>query len=130
MPTGHRSMPVLPCLNVDRAVAFYVDKLGFGLVNKWAEDGEATAFAIVIFGKITIALQQVPVHKPVHGWSAYLYIDDAEALAQAIREKGVPLNTDVHETFYGMREFDIKDAEGHTIAFGQDLEVSDNDPGL
>jgi uncharacterized glyoxalase superfamily protein PhnB len=88
------------------------------------------AFAIVSFGTITVALQHAPDFKPFVGWSAYLYIDDVKALAAICGARGVDVQTSPHETFYGMIEFDIKDPEGHVIAFGQDMNASAKGPGL
>jgi len=130
MPTGHRSMPVLPCVDVDATASFYVDKLGFKLANFWKAEGEATAFAIVSMGTITLALQHAPDFKPFLGWSAYLYVDDVKALAAIAGARGVDVQTAPHKTFYGMLEFDLKDPEGHVIAFGQDLQPGKEGPGL
>ncbi len=130
MPTGYRSMPVLPCQNVEVCAAFYVEKLGFTLANFWQEDGEAMAFAIVSLGTITLALQHAPDFKPHNGWSAYLYVDDVRALAAIAGARAVDIQTSPHETFYGMIEFDLKDPEGHVIAFGQDMNAGPNGPGL
>jgi catechol 2,3-dioxygenase-like lactoylglutathione lyase family enzyme len=49
----------------------------------------------------------------------YLETDDVQATATAIRAKGVPLVTDVHDTPWGTREFVIKDDQGHTLYFGE-----------
>jgi len=130
MPTGFRSMPVLPCQDVEACTAFYVEKLGFKLVNFFKEDGEAMAFAIVSMGTITMALQHAPDYKPFHGWSAYLYINDVRGLAAIAGARGVDIQTSPHETFYGMIEFDLKDPEGHVIAFGQDQNPGAEGPGL
>jgi len=130
MPTGYRSMPVLPCLDVEAQASFYIDKLGFKLANHWKPEGEAMAFAIVSFGTITLALQHTPDFKSFNGWSAYLYVDDVKALAAIAGARGVDIQTSPHQTFYGMLEFDLKDPEGHLIAFGQDLGPSEEGPGL
>lgn len=128
--TGHRSMPVLPCLDVEAMVAFYRDKLGFELANFWKADGELMAFAILSMGRITLALQHAPDFKPFNGWSAYLYVGDARALAKRAAHAGAEIRTEPHETFYGMIEFDVKDPEGHVLAFGQDLSPGPEGPGL
>jgi predicted enzyme related to lactoylglutathione lyase len=49
----------------------------------------------------------------------YLETDDAAAAAAALKEKGVRLVKDVHETAWGTREFVIKDNQGHTVYFGE-----------
>ncbi len=123
-------MPVLPCLDVEACADFYTSKLGFTLGNFFKAEGEAMAFAIVTLGKITVALQHAPDFKPYIGWSAYLYVDDVKAIAAIAGARGVEVQTSPHETFYGMLEFDLKDPEGHVIAFGQDLQPGAEGPGL
>jgi catechol 2,3-dioxygenase-like lactoylglutathione lyase family enzyme len=49
----------------------------------------------------------------------YLETDDAAAAAEALKQKGVRLVKDVHDTPWGTREFVIKDDQGHTLYFGQ-----------
>lgn len=130
MPTGFRSMPVLACKDVEACADFFSDQLGFQLANFFKAEGEAMAFAIVSLGDITIALQHAPDFTPYVGWSAYLYIDDAKGMADALYDRGVTLQTEPHETFYGMIEFDLVDPEGHVLAFGQDLKPGPKGPGL
>ncbi len=49
----------------------------------------------------------------------YFETDDAEAAADALRQNGVRLVQDVHETAWGTREFAVKDDQGHTLYFGE-----------
>lgn len=48
----------------------------------------------------------------------YLETDDAAA-AEALKQNGVRLVRDVHETAWGTREFVIRDDQGHTLYFGE-----------
>ncbi len=131
MPTGFRSMPVLPCRDVERCAQFYNEKLGFAPVNLFKEHDGPAQFAITGLGKITIAFQHVANWVPHEsGWSAYLYIDDAKALYAIASARGVQTHGLPQETFYGTLEFEIRDPEGHWIAFGQDLNPGTEGPGL
>ena len=49
----------------------------------------------------------------------YFQTDDASAAAARLKENGVRLVKDVHETAWGTREFVIKDDQGHTLYFGE-----------
>jgi catechol 2,3-dioxygenase-like lactoylglutathione lyase family enzyme len=49
----------------------------------------------------------------------YLETDDAAAMATALRERGVRLVKEPHDTPWGTREFAIRDDQGHTVYFGQ-----------
>ncbi|MGB0695022.1 MAG: VOC family protein [Rhodospirillaceae bacterium] len=131
MPTGLRSMPILPARDVDRAVAFWVEKLTFSIGNVWRDDQDNSAvFGIVDLGTITIGLQKIEDWTAHQGTVAYLYVDDAKALAEQIKANGVALRHEPHETFYGVLEFDLVTEDGHVIAFGQDLNPGPAGPGL
>jgi catechol 2,3-dioxygenase-like lactoylglutathione lyase family enzyme len=49
----------------------------------------------------------------------YLETEDAVAAGEALKEDGVPLVRDVHETAWGTKEFVVKDDRGRTLYFGQ-----------
>src|SRR6266498_916421 len=53
----------------------------------------------------------------------YLETDDARAAAAALETQGVRLVKALHETAWGTREFAIKDDQGHTLYFGETLDV-------
>ena len=116
-----RAMPVLQVLNVTTSEAFYCDKLGFRSRGR----GDGPEFCIVQRGGVTIALDlsrdgsSPPVNQY---WAAYLYVEDADALAQEFRERGVHILRGPEDTDYGSRDFDVRDPDGHIIAFGADLD--------
>ena len=122
-----RSMPVLQVADVTRSVAFYCDKLGFRSHGTW---GDGPDFAIVQRGKVTIALDRardgtVPVNQY---WAAYIYVDDA--LCAEVRAKDVEIARGPEDMFYGLRDFDVCDPDGHLLAFGHDLSPDATSPGL
>ncbi len=51
----------------------------------------------------------------------YFPTDDAAAAAETLIQKGVSIERDVHETDWDTREFVIKDDQGHTLYFGENL---------
>ena len=117
----NRSMPVLQVADVTRSVAFYVDKLGFVSNGTW---GDGPAFAIVQRGRVTIALDKsrgdgVPLNQY---WAAYIYVEDADALHAEYAANGADIPRGPEDTFYGCRDFDIRDPDGHLLAFGHDLQ--------
>ncbi len=86
-----RGMPVLQVADVARSEAFYRDALGFRSHGSW---GDPPAFAIVQRGRVTIALDCSRGGAPVPDnqyWAAYLYIEDADALAEEFRRRGVAI---------------------------------------
>lgn len=115
-----RAMPVLQVTDVAASVAFYRDRLGFTVHGTW---GDGPDFAIVGRGRVTIALDRsrdgsVPVNQY---WAAYIYVEDADALHAAFAAAGVEIVRGPEDAFYGLRDFDIRDPDGHLMAFGHDL---------
>jgi catechol 2,3-dioxygenase-like lactoylglutathione lyase family enzyme len=56
----------------------------------------------------------------------YLMVDNATEVAKALARKGVRLVKPVADTPWGMREFVIKDDQGHTLYLGERLEGAKN----
>jgi uncharacterized glyoxalase superfamily protein PhnB len=53
----------------------------------------------------------------------YFETDDAASAAEGLARRGVALVTRLHETPWGTREFVIKDDQGHTLYFGEQLKT-------
>ena len=125
-----RSAPILQVRDVIRSRNFYTDKIGFSSHGVW---GDPPCFCIVGRGTITIMLDaaQDPGPLPVNQyWAAYVYVDDVEALHREYKAAGVQITRGPEDMPYGCREFDVRDPDGHLIAFGQDLQPSAEGPGL
>lgn len=127
-----RSAPVLQVADVPASAAWYRDRLGFEIGGLW---GEPPAFAIVGRGAVTVFLdasraaagEPLPVNQY---WAAYIYVDDVAALIDEFRERGTTPLRGPEDTFYGCREVDVRDLDGYTICFAQDLQPGPEGPGL
>jgi catechol 2,3-dioxygenase-like lactoylglutathione lyase family enzyme len=123
-------MPVLQVADVAASAAYYADILGFSSHGLW---GDPPDFCIVQRGEVTIALDRardgsVPLNQY---WAAYVYVSDADALCEEFVSKGAEIARELEDTDYGCRDFDIRDPDGHLIAFGQVLNLgADETPGL
>ena len=125
-----RAMPVLQVADVRRSEAFYCEKLGFRSHGAW---GEGPDFAIVQRGEVTLALDRSQQEGPIpvnQYWAAYIYVEDADALCRACRDQGLEILRGPEDMPYGLRDFDIRDPDGHILAFGHDLEPGEKPPGL
>ncbi len=125
-----RSMTVLQVADIKTSEAFYCEKLGFQSHGTW---GDGPDFCIVQRGKVTIALDRSRAEVPVPNnqyWAAYIYAEDADALHAEFKGKGVEIVRELENTFYGLRDFDVRDPDGHLLAFGHDLEPGEAAPGL
>ena len=129
---GIRSSPVLRVADVPAAVAYYAEILGFEVGGIW---GEPPCFAIVGLGTVTVMLDagEKPGRDPVpvnQGWAAYIYIDDANTYFAEVNGRGAHIAREPEDAFYGCRDFDVRDLDGHLLAFGQDLQPGPEGPGL
>lgn len=125
-----RCMPVLQVADVVRSQKFYCEKLGFESHGVW---GDGPDFAIVQRGRVTIALDRSRAEGPIPAnqyWAAYIYVENADDLCEEYRRKGVEIVRGPEDMFYGSRDFDVRDPDGHLLAFGHDLEPGGSDPGL
>ena len=122
---------VAPYFIVDDVVAtanFYRDKLGFHFERFW---GEPPCFTIMTRNGAAIMLSQFEqaglmrpnsIADPERGaWDAYIWIDNADALYAEFGEKDVMVTQPICDQEYGCREFTIRDCNGYTLGFGQNL---------
>ncbi|MEX0343753.1 MAG: VOC family protein [Rhizobiaceae bacterium] len=125
-----RTMPILQVAKVARSTEFY-NRLGFATGGVWDLEGEPN-FAIVQRGDVTIGLQLLRAATMPNNthWAAYVYIDDAKELYEEFCAAGIAINRKPEEAPYGCIDFDVRDPDGHLIAFGQDLNPEPNGPGL
>jgi len=122
---------VAPYFLVDDVVAtanFYREKLSFSFERFW---GEPPCFTIMWRNGASIMLAQFEsagvmrpncVADPERGaLDAYLWIDNADALHDELQAKGVAITRPICDQVYGCREFEIRDCNGYTLCFGQNL---------
>jgi predicted enzyme related to lactoylglutathione lyase len=117
--------PLLLVGDLDRAVAFYRDRLGFACEVY----GDPPNFAVANRDEATLlfALAGDPA-RIVPNWqivdktcNAYIRVDDADAVYAEVRERGAEIDYEIYDTPWGFREFGVQDPDGHDIAFGQPL---------
>ncbi|MBL7848751.1 MAG: VOC family protein [Cyclobacteriaceae bacterium] len=120
--------PNLIVANVNRSVQFYADVFGFTLVASVPDSGSLN-WAMVQRESVTIMFQtlasiqeDVPSLNLKAGSAAmtmYIKVKNMDNLLSGVRGK-VPLAVDLRTTFYGAREFAIKDPDGNVLMFAED----------
>ena len=55
-------------------------------------------------------------------WDAYVWVENADALCNEFKTKGVKIAREVCDKPYGNRDFDVEDCNGYRLCFGQDIE--------
>ena len=120
-------VPMLMCADVQASIRFYTDILGFEVTGR-DDDVGASGFAALANGKARLMLASgnyVPPAAKVDGQypqsNYYFYVEDAEALRQAVVDRGWQATT-CEKRFYGLLEFEVVDPDGHILLFGEDLE--------
>ena len=117
---------VLLVEEVEPCVKFLVERLGF---EKAAEvpDGGKLAFAMLQKGAVEVMYQSyASVEKDhphpdtlAHKGPTFLYIEVDDLAAAMTATAGAELVMPERTTFYGSREFGIKDPAGHFLTFAQ-----------
>ncbi len=109
------------------SVDYYHRILGFDLPKLW---GEPPSFAMPSRDGFTIMLKEagadvrIVINRDQGGyWDAYIWINDADALFAEFKEKGAIVDYEPYiEREYDMKEFGIRDPDGHLLGFGQHYE--------
>ena len=113
-----RAVPMFHVPDVGKTADWYVS-IGFSLIEKY-DDGEDVTFALLSLGQSQLMLNAggKPSTAPRRDADLYVYVDDVDALFQQIGDRG-EIVEGLHDTFYGMREFIIRDINGFWLTFGQ-----------
>jgi predicted enzyme related to lactoylglutathione lyase len=115
--------PVLLVSDVDRAVAYYRDQLGF----RCDVYGDPPDFVVAERDEATILLalcrdaeRIVPNWRIVDNvWNAYIRVDDVESIYAEVQDRGTAIDYTIYDAPSGFREFGVQDPDGHDIAFGE-----------
>jgi uncharacterized glyoxalase superfamily protein PhnB len=122
--------PVLLVKDVVKAAAYYKEKLGFDVVRFW---GEPPMFTIARRDRVSIMLNQVDsgdTFRPNGDYdgrfSVYIDTNDADALHGEFQSKGADIICPPEDQPYLMREFQVRDLDGHRIGCGHDISGAAN----
>ena len=109
-------MPQLPVSDMDRSIAYYQEALGFRLGWRTTDGGLAALYS----GEIEVLLL-VP-------WTgeglppaqcAYVYVEDPDSLCAEYQHAGAEVVEPVASRPYGMRDFLVRDPDGHRFRLGR-----------
>jgi catechol 2,3-dioxygenase-like lactoylglutathione lyase family enzyme len=114
--------PQLFVVDIDRACAFYVDKLGFNVAFKY---GEPPFYAQVTRGGARLNLRHadIPIFdaefRAQEGdvLSATIAVDHAEPLFLEFQKNGATFHQALRTESWGARTFIVRDPDGNLIAF-------------
>ena len=122
--------PVLLVADVQKTAAYFRDALGFTIPRFW---GDPPMFTIANRDGLHVMLNQVEesdVFKPNGDYEgrydAYFWVRDADALHAEFAGKGADIACAPDDQVYMMREFSVRDPDGHLLAFGHDISGASN----
>lgn len=108
---------ILPVSDLDAAIDFYTNKLGFWLAFKW---GDPPSMAGVNLGHGT----QIFLHKGMpnpDGCGMYFVVGDADELYEFHKANGVEIVVVPGDRNYGLRDYGVRDLYGYKLDFGHRL---------
>jgi len=118
--TPKRVTPMIHVPDVRATVDWYSD-IGFTIDATYGDDGDGFSFAIVSFGSTQVMFNEggQPSTQRRREVDLYVYTDDVDDFYQRLKDR-VEIVEGPHDTFYGMREFIIRDFNRFWITFGQE----------
>lgn len=115
--------PQMRTVDLDRALEFYIEKLGFALSFRYQD-----FYAGIEMAGYMIHLKLVDEPDPNidfvrRGEHLHLHItvDDIDSEYGRIKEAGATIREGLTNKPWNMREFVVEDPDGHTIYFSQPL---------
>lgn len=114
---------IVPMIHVPdvKATADWYASIGFKLI-RWNEEGGALNWALLTLGSSELMLSEGGKPSDAHRREVDLYIhtDNVTQLHHSLKDR-VQFVEDLRDTFYGMREFIIRDCNRFWITFGQPI---------
>jgi uncharacterized glyoxalase superfamily protein PhnB len=114
-PMMRKALPELPFDDVAAAVAYYRDVLGFRINHQQHDLGVMDRDDITV-----VLISRTDRHTGIG--SAYVYVEDADALYAELRGKGANVDGAPISHPWGLRDFGVIDIERNRIRFGQPFE--------
>ena len=113
---------VVPMIHVSdvRATVDWYQGIGFTVINTYGNEGDGLSFAILSFGSSKVMFNQggQPSTRVRREVDLYIYTDKIDDLYERLKDR-VEIVEAPHDTFYGMREFIIRDPNRFWVTFGQ-----------
>ena len=118
------AIPILDVRDMNQALSYYVERLGFQVEFRSEED--PSNYAGVIRDGVCLHMQWQHEDEFKKGTAGKLrvriQVDNPDALFEEYRSKGVVSEgTEVRDTDWGTREFGFRDLDGNGLTFYQDL---------
>ncbi len=114
-------IPINVVTNIERAVAFYTEKLGFSISFKWREPID---YIILECQDRHIHLTLKKEKKPS---IVYIIFNEVVKLYEKLKTKDVTITSELETLPWGMIEFEITDPDGNQLIFGEPVNHEKNE---
>ncbi|MEH6472966.1 MAG: glyoxalase superfamily protein [Halopseudomonas sp.] len=113
-----RVIPVLPIDDYDRAVDFYVTRLGFTILFEHRHEPGFPVYMVVKRGDLIIGLSE---HGHEHqGSEIYIIVDDVDSWSALCFERGVTMEHPPEKMSWGNTEMLLTDPFRNSLRFTQE----------
>ena len=119
--------PILICRDVQAMIHFYVETLGFRIIDRMDDVG-LSGWAALARDDIELMLASpsyIPAptedESPLNQVILYAEVNALSDLREEILATQYPIST-IETRFYGYREFELVDPEGHRIIFAEETQ--------
>lgn len=121
--TPRSAIAQLRTTDLAASIRFYTEVLGLELAFEYGGfyAGLRAGTQMIHLKQVDAADPSVPYVAAGEHLHVYMETDDAAALAAAVEARGVAIAKPLHETPWATREFGLRDDQGHTLYFGQQV---------
>ena len=121
MPQIHNIVPVLRVVEITQAIGFYTTILGFDLLWQMPADGGGEHCMLKAGGaELMLSTGAHLGDRPAFTGTLYFNMDGVEAFFERVKDR-VELVWPLELMDYGLREFGIRDLDGYTLAFAEQV---------
>lgn len=121
-PMMARSATVLVVSDLAAGLAYYRDVLGFQVTFEY---GEPLSYACLCRDEVALHLLAASGTKRLPGHGAMcVFVRDVDRLYAELSGRGAELLNQPEDRDYGMRDFDVVDADGNQLTFGMGTDAA------
>ena len=117
--------PTLRVRDVTAAAEFYTARLGFAVSFTW---GEPLSMAGVNLDRTQMFLEKCEPNP--ESSSVYFIVGNADELCEFHRANGVEIDVTPADREYGLRDYSVRDIDGHKLTFGHPTFTADPPIGI
>jgi len=109
-----RVAPTIPVTDIDHALRFYLDVLGFVVAFT---NGDPVSFAVIKQGDAELHLRVQPGQ--AGAMHSHLMVDDLDGVHDALRQAGIPIRQPPTVQPWGLRDLVVADPGGNSFEIAE-----------